>query len=189
MLKRTEYVGGNSIQLLQSVGKLFPVILPGNVATLYNRANKALERNEYKTALNLLDRALVCTGKPEPNILINKGLALKNLGKLKEAIECYDAAIQADPENHFSFIPWNNKGVVFGIMSKHDEAKMFFEEALRVNPHYKIALLNKGIALKQMGLNDEANKCFDKYFENDLLTLTEHNIKVARIKRQEVALH
>ena len=50
-------------------------------------------------------------------------------------------------------------------MGKYLEALKCFDNALRMNPQYASAWMNKGISLANLGYIREALKCFDKAIE------------------------
>lgn len=78
------------------------------------------QSGRYEEALPYFNRALELS----PRFClayINKGIALKNLGKLDEAIECYDKVInELNPEYKKA---WHNKAVALQKKGKIDEAK------------------------------------------------------------------
>ncbi len=89
----------------------------------------------------------------------NKGLALAKLGKYEEAIECFDKAIELNP----NFAPaWNNKGVALAKLGKYEEAIKCYDKALEIDPNYYYAWNNKGVALAKLGRYEEAIKCYEK---------------------------
>ena len=51
--------------------------------------------------------------------LMEKGNRLFSQGKLEEAMEIFDRIIEIQPNNK---VAWNNKGVVFDQLGKHNEA-------------------------------------------------------------------
>jgi tetratricopeptide (TPR) repeat protein len=117
------------------------------VATFNSRPlSKAEELNDagferhhtegYKTAIPLHEQAIAA--EPRFSLAwINKGIALKNLGKLDEAIACYDHVIQKiDPEYKKA---WHNKGVALKEKGKLDAAIQCFDRALELDPDYDIA--------------------------------------------------
>lgn len=63
---------------------------------------------------------------------IKKGLKLKKMGKLKEAIECYDEAIKIDPENALA---WSNKARALDEMNLLNEAMKCYKISLELNPN------------------------------------------------------
>ena len=92
----------------------------------------------------------------------NKGLALSELGKHQEAIECYDNSLEINPRD---ISAWNNKGIALKHLGKHQEAMGCFDKALEINPRDDAASVNKGIALNKLGKYDDAIGCFDKVLE------------------------
>ena len=61
--------------------------------------------------------------------LNNKGLALYNLGKYEQAIECYDKALEVD-RNYV--LAWYNKGNALGNLGKPEEAIECYDKALQI---------------------------------------------------------
>jgi tetratricopeptide (TPR) repeat protein len=70
--------------------------------------------------------------------LVNKGVALRNLGHHREAIDCYDEAIE--------------------IRRRLVEV----EGRVELANDLAMALMNKGIALRNLGHLSEALRCYDK---------------------------
>ena len=57
----------------------------------------------------------------------NKGVALKNLSRFKDAIECYDKAIEINPQ---FLTAWENKAFAEEKLGKFSELQ---ESKLRIN--------------------------------------------------------
>ncbi len=75
----------------------------------------------------------------------DKGVSLKVLGKVLEAIPCYDKSMELDP----MFAPaWTNKGIALTILGRIKEALVCFEEALWLLPDNPWILINKAIILR-----------------------------------------
>ena len=60
---------------------------------------------------------------------------------------------------------WNDKGVIFDKLGRHDEALEAYDKALEIDPNDVVAWSNKGNALGSLGRTDEALKAFDKALE------------------------
>ena len=48
-----------------------------------------------------------------------KGIDLRKMGRLEEALEALDAAVKADPRDQES---WRNRAVTLNLMGRHEEA-------------------------------------------------------------------
>jgi tetratricopeptide (TPR) repeat protein/tRNA A-37 threonylcarbamoyl transferase component Bud32 len=92
----------------------------------------------------------------------NKGVALDNLGKPQEAIECYDRALEINPRYAGA---WYNKGTALDDLGKYQEAIVCYDEALEINPRYAEAWSNKGNTLYKLGKFQEAIVCYDEALE------------------------
>jgi tetratricopeptide (TPR) repeat protein len=57
---------------------------------------------------------------------MNKGIALKDLGNIKEAIECYNQAIKIDPNDVLAYC---NRSKSHQILGNTKEAKIDLETA------------------------------------------------------------
>ena len=97
--------------------------------------------------------------------LINKGVALGNLGKYEEAIAEYDKALELKPDHADALI---NKGVALGRLGQYQEAIQWIDKALEIKPNNAAALNNKGVALERLGRLGEAVVCFYETLNIDL---------------------
>ncbi len=88
----------------------------------------------------------------------NRGLSWQSLGKLDEAIRCYDRAISINP-NYAKAI--YNKGTALLNLQRHDEAIALFERAIAINPGYENAWYNKAVSLRELKKLEESNICWD----------------------------
>jgi tetratricopeptide (TPR) repeat protein len=89
----------------------------------------------------------------------NKGVALDNLGKYQEAIECYDKAIQI---NHKFPLFLVNRGIALRKLERYDKAILCLDEFIRLNPTASAMWDNKGNLLNIIGRYEEAIECYDK---------------------------
>ena len=94
-----------------------------------------------------------------PQAYNNRGLALKNMGRLHEAIEDFDRAIALNPDYTLAY---NNRGVTFKKAGMLREAIEDFDRAIALNPSYYNAYNNRGSAYGKIGLFDKAIEDFNK---------------------------
>jgi tetratricopeptide (TPR) repeat protein len=62
---------------------------------------------------------------------------------------------------------WYNKGVALVDLGKYEEALVYFDKAIELNPNDAEVWDNKGIALGHLGKHDEALACFNKALEQN----------------------
>jgi aspartyl/asparaginyl beta-hydroxylase (cupin superfamily) len=101
----------------------------GGVAGIAGRAREALQRRDPVRALALLNEAE--DRETSLEILLDKALALRMLGRLGEAVEALDAALVLDPR---SLIALLSKGALLERLGRGKEAVFFFKAATAVAP-------------------------------------------------------
>ncbi|WP_347274522.1 tetratricopeptide repeat protein [Candidatus Kuenenia sp.] len=94
----------------------------------------------------------------------NKGLAFAKLGKVQEAITCFDKSIDINPKDEKS---WTNKGVALAELGKYQEAVACYNKGIEINPKSTLVWNNKGYALYKLGMYEEAITCYDEAIRID----------------------
>ena len=122
-----------------------------NLFNIIGAANKSLGK---------LDDAIVATKSTFhqtdlAETYYNMGNALKDQGKLEEALEAYNKALAIKPHNAQAY---NNMGNTLQKQGKLDEAIEAFKKALSIKPDYAGTYYNMGIALKDQGKLEEAQR-------------------------------
>lgn len=93
---------------------------------------------------------------------LNKGFSLGALNKYQEAIDCYNKALEMNPNYAKA---WCNKGIPLKKLGKYEEAMKCYNKALVIDPQYIPALHNKGLLLAEMGKHQESIDCFNRALE------------------------
>jgi tetratricopeptide (TPR) repeat protein len=88
----------------------------------------------------------------------DKGRALANLGRLEEAIVCYDRALGLEPGDPGTL---NNRAKALGELGRYDEALKCWERALAAAPTLAILWGNKALLLATLERYDEALDCYE----------------------------
>lgn len=94
-----------------------------------------------------------------------KGLALFKMNKHKEAVKCFDKAIE---EDKFDPMVWYVKSVALQNLGKFEESIRCADRAIEIKPgHYELALAwySKGFSLHMLKKHKEAIEAFDKAIE------------------------
>ena len=92
----------------------------------------------------------------------NLGIALKDQGKLDEAIACYRRALELKPD--FAEVH-SNLGIALKDQGKLDEAIACYRRALELKPNFAEAHSNLGSTLKDQGKPNEAIACYRRALE------------------------
>ena len=115
--------------------------------------------------------------------LIEKGVALGNLGKHAEALKAFEKAIEIDPTYHEA---WFNKGVALGDLGKHAEALKALEKAIEIDPSDDEVWFNKGLLLADLEKYEEAVECLIEAYEMiKIANKGQHSVKLTTGQRED----
>jgi len=156
-------------------------------SVLYDAGTFGQNKTKLEEALLLLDKAM----QLEPNngqIMGDKADVLIELGKVQEALVCYDKSIELEfspfllkhdfesirqekPSPPDDVIPPeepNNpeilfkKGMVFYELRRFEEAILWYNKAIAIDPYLIDAQNHKGLCLSKLEQYEPAISCFDK---------------------------
>ncbi len=153
---------------LQQAAALYNEILcadKNNADALHLLGVIARESGKNEEAIELIEKGIASyrralSLKPDyPEALNNLGAALKEQGKLDEAVVCYHRALSLKADYPEAL---NNLGVALKEQGKFEKAIMSFICALSLKPDFYQAHNNLGAALKEQGKLDEAVVCFHR---------------------------
>jgi tetratricopeptide (TPR) repeat protein len=88
----------------------------------------------------------------------DRGQDLARQGKMQEALDYYDEALEASPDND---VVLNNKAIVLISLDKYEESLMYTQRALSINPEAFEAWINAGVALDKLGRHHEASEALE----------------------------
>jgi serine/threonine-protein kinase len=121
------------------------------------RAGKHAEAIRYYTAALGL--------RPDnPGVLLNRAVALREVGELEAAIADYQRAIALAPRYAAAH---NNLGNALRDQKKLDEAVACHKKAIDIDPKYALAYRNLGLTLQRQGKLDEAIAAYKNAVEFD----------------------
>jgi Flp pilus assembly protein TadD len=114
--------------------------------------------------LNQFPSTLAEKSSDNINTLINKALALDNLGNYTQAIQYLNKALAIDPKDVDVL---NNKGSALGRLGDHTQAIQYFDKALDIEPRDVKALGNKALDLYRLGNCTQAIQYYNKALDID----------------------
>ncbi len=117
-------------------------------------------------ALEALDRALRLNPPPqdEASIHTQRGVALKDLGRYREALESLNEAAK-QPEPHQEV--FNLIGFCHFMLKEHQESIAAFSRAIEIEPGDAINYANIGSNLRDLGQTEEACRMYEQALEMD----------------------
>ncbi len=95
---------------------------------------------------------------------IIKGILLGEQGKLTEALNVFNKAIEIEPKDVNA---WYNKSVTLSKLDRNEEALKAIDEAIKIIPNITIYWFEKGSILKKLRRYKEALNAYDKVIEID----------------------
>lgn len=134
---------------------------PAHFFALHLASVVAARRAQWLQAVELATRAL--HARPgHPEVLGNRGAALRMLRRYEEAIADYDAALVSAPD---SAEVRNNRGIALAAMQRHDDALAEYARALATAPAFAEAHYNRGISLATLNRHAEAIEAYSRALE------------------------
>ncbi|MBI4464028.1 MAG: tetratricopeptide repeat protein [Acidobacteria bacterium] len=120
--------------------------------------------------------------------VLNKGTALSNLGRTREALDCFDKALEIMPRFDAA---WLNKGVILFKEGKASEALECYDKAIEINPNSAAAWYNRGTACQKQQKLEDALACYDRALELDSLneaTWLNKGVLLRKLQRAQEAV-
>jgi len=125
---------------------------------------------------------------PLPEEIRDALLLHPKMGKFKDAIICFDKAIEISPDHKYA---WYNKGVALARLGTFKDAIACYNKAIELDPQYLNAWFEKGIALDALGKFEEAITCYDGVIEldpNDAVAYYNKACAKSKQKKQKEAI-
>lgn len=125
---------------------------------MYFRAQMAILRDDYATAMEHLDGAI--RYNPKDGAAYNdRALCMVELGEVKGAMDYFDRGIAVEPD--YATI-YHNKGWLLNRVGRSREAIPYFEKALALEPDRAVTYENLANAYERLGRTGEAMAAYRK---------------------------
>jgi len=149
-----------AITIMAALAAILVLPAMGQPAQFWSdQANGYFFSGEYEKASASYDKAL----ELEPNstnLWNNKGKALANLGRMEDAISCFEKSLAINSSNAEGL---NLKAIALSQgLQKYSEAIVLFDQILQMNPSYFDAWIGKGMALANEDNLYSSLECFEK---------------------------
>lgn len=114
---------------------------------------------------------------------VEKGVALRDLGRFEEAAECYAKALDINPND---FDVWNKRGYALHRAGRYNEAMECYDKAIEIDPTHSSAWNNKAAILQRLGRYQEAIKCYDEAIRLDPSDSANWNNKCSLLRIESI---
>jgi tetratricopeptide (TPR) repeat protein len=161
-------------------------IAPENVDILLLLARVSMSQNYYEDTIPLLEAGLKLA--PErTDLLAALGECYFIAGKVDKAIETFGRLLELEPSaRSYAFM-----GLTYRRLGRFDEARNYFLEGLKKDPHDISCLFNLGYIDERQGNQEPA----ERYFQRALLAKKDHaetllelaNLRIAAKRYEEAA--
>jgi tetratricopeptide (TPR) repeat protein len=131
---------------------------PKNASSSFLKGNLLANQGKYEQALEMYN--LVLDFEPDnPNILLNKAIALTILGRKEEAKNCYEQMTKSKPKDPTGLL---KKGIAYDKLGKPEEAIPYFYQAKSLKMNQYDVCYNMGIAHNMLGHHNKALKYYEE---------------------------
>jgi tetratricopeptide (TPR) repeat protein len=132
--------------------------VPNHFDALHLLGVIAYQNRDYERAVQLISKAISINPKVA-SPYYNRGNALKELGRLEEALVSYDEAIALEPNFAEAY---SNRGSALKELGRFEEALVSCDRAIALNPSFAECHYNRGNALKELKRFEEALASYNK---------------------------
>jgi len=112
-------------------------------------------------ALECYEKALEVDPR-NPELWNARGNLLSELGRMDDAIESYNRALEFALEDERGAHVWNRKGNAFLELGRFDEALECYEKAVEMEPSSDVYWTNLGVALLELERFEDALEAFNR---------------------------
>ncbi|MHB9130178.1 MAG: tetratricopeptide repeat protein [Armatimonadota bacterium] len=119
---------------------------------------------EYEETLTAADRAAQ-TFAEDPNLWLNRGMALQELKRFREALESFDRAVQLAPEDG---MPWFHLGRILLLdLERPADARGALKEAIRLQPDNDAAMWMLALCYLRLNRHEDADAVVTELLTRD----------------------
>jgi tetratricopeptide (TPR) repeat protein len=132
-------------------------LAPQNTDIIFLMAQVSMSQNYFEDAIPLLESGLQIAPR-RPDLLAALGESYFMAGKVDKAIDEFKKLVDVEGSaRSFAFV-----GLSYRNLGRFDEAKQYFQQGLKLDPHNSFCLFNLGYIAERQGDAAEAEKMFQE---------------------------
>jgi tetratricopeptide (TPR) repeat protein len=134
-----------------------PSLVPDDADGLHLRGLQSLQEKQFDQAVEWLSRAI--RRDPKPQYVLSLGHALKQQGRVEEALKAFDKAVELDVE---SPVAWKALAQTLSALNRHHEAALAFQHVFKLDPRDADAAYQAGFLFFRAGKLEDALAQLDR---------------------------
>jgi len=154
----------NRLDAAEALVRRVQGLSPGNPDAPHLLGLLAQARGRLDEALALMDEALRRGGAGNHSVHGNRGLVLRSMGRLADAVAAMRTSLSLNPRDA---AVWCNLGSVLQATGPETEAEAAFRSAIAADPRFAPGHAGLGMSLSAMGRSDEAEEALGRALELD----------------------
>ena len=99
---------------------------------------------------------------PEAEYLYRQAHEKVNAGKYQQAVDILHRAVKIAPGHLHSLLEIGN---CYEYLNQYDDAILYYEKVIQIDPFHADAWFNKGMSMKKTGNEKEARLCIERAIE------------------------
>jgi tetratricopeptide (TPR) repeat protein len=135
--------------------------------SLTNTGKMMMDDGSYERAVACFDEAL----KHTTRAWYLKGIALTEMDKYEEALECHEMVLRLNPDDVGALV---GKGLALHGAKKDLQALEVYDKAIKLDPEWAPAWFNKACSLVALNYEDDAFDCLRKCYLLDPIGAEAH---------------
>lgn len=132
-------------------------LAPANPDIIFLMAQVSMSQNYFEDAIPLLESGLQIAPR-RPDLIATLGESYFMAGKIDKAIDEFKLLVSIEPSaRSYAFL-----GLSYRNLGRFDEAKQYFQQGLKLDPHHSLCLYNLGFIAERQGYAATADTMFQQ---------------------------
>jgi len=135
--------------------------------SLYQKSKCYKGLYEFNDEVNALTLLIEELDESDVDVYVARGVALRNVGRLEEALQNFDTALQISPISYYAYM---ERGWTYEMQNNFDQAIKDYNAAITFNPNNAWIYVQRGKILQEKGDSIKAKADFEMAMQLDTVS-------------------